>query len=75
MPDTLPTFDAEREQRIRLTHMFFVVGRPTPKTFDVEELTLLLDDITAMLGEITRLRVREAEAAAILTAALAEETV
>jgi hypothetical protein len=59
MPETVtdgPTFDMEREERLRWLRLEFVLGTPSAKTFDVAEMTVLRDDLSAMLDEITRLR-------------------
>ena len=59
--------DAEREQRLKDLRLEFALGTPSAKHFDLEEMTMLRDDLSAMLGEIVELR-RERHLMAMLAA-------
>lgn len=50
-------FDAEREARLRFLLVEFALSKESAKTFDIEEMRCLRDDVEAMIGEIDRLRV------------------
>jgi hypothetical protein len=58
--------DDQHEENLRMLLVFFALGRPTAKTFDAEELQALLDDLSAVLGEIKALRATNAQVQADL---------
>jgi hypothetical protein len=75
-PQAMRALTKEREKFLRSWYALMLIAEPTAKTFDVQEMTELVDDVGAMLGTIAALesRIEGLEAERLTLAKLAADS-